>query len=48
MNSEDRPGIYTVAGGFHLVLTPYEEIQRTAHTLYSDLRVDRGATSTLE
>ena len=37
------PRIYTVAGGFHLVLTPREEIQRTADALYSDLKVERVA-----
>jgi 7,8-dihydropterin-6-yl-methyl-4-(beta-D-ribofuranosyl)aminobenzene 5'-phosphate synthase len=35
--------IYTVAGGFHLVLTPHEEIQRTADTLHSALKVERVA-----
>ena len=37
------PRIYTVAGGFHLVLMPREEIQRTADALYSDLNVERVA-----
>jgi 7,8-dihydropterin-6-yl-methyl-4-(beta-D-ribofuranosyl)aminobenzene 5'-phosphate synthase len=37
------PRIYAVAGGFHLVLTPREEIQRTADALYSDLKVERVA-----
>jgi len=37
------PRIYAVAGGFHLVLTPHEEIQRTADTLHSALKVERVA-----
>jgi 7,8-dihydropterin-6-yl-methyl-4-(beta-D-ribofuranosyl)aminobenzene 5'-phosphate synthase len=37
------PRIYMVAGGFHLVLTPREEIERTADALYSNLKVERVA-----
>jgi 7,8-dihydropterin-6-yl-methyl-4-(beta-D-ribofuranosyl)aminobenzene 5'-phosphate synthase len=37
------PRIYTVTGGFHLVLTPQEEVQRTADVLYNVLKVDRVA-----
>jgi len=35
--------IYTVTGGFHLVLAPQEEVQRTADVLYNVLKVDRVA-----
>ena len=37
------PRIYTVAGGFHLVLTPREEVWRTAEVLFDDLKVERVA-----
>jgi len=35
--------IYTVAGGFHLVLAPQEEVQRVASVLHDSLRVERVA-----
>lgn len=37
------PRIYTVAGGFHLVLAPQEEVRRTAEVLFNDLEVERVA-----
>lgn len=37
------PRIYTVTGGFHLVLTPQEEVQRTADVLYNALKIERVA-----
>jgi 7,8-dihydropterin-6-yl-methyl-4-(beta-D-ribofuranosyl)aminobenzene 5'-phosphate synthase len=37
------PKIYTVTGGFHLVLTPNEEIQRVAGILHDTLKVERVA-----
>jgi 7,8-dihydropterin-6-yl-methyl-4-(beta-D-ribofuranosyl)aminobenzene 5'-phosphate synthase len=37
------PQLYTVTGGFHLVLTPQEEVQRTANTLHDVLKVERVA-----
>ena len=37
------PRIYTVAGGFHLVLTSQNEVQRTANALYDALKVERVA-----
>jgi 7,8-dihydropterin-6-yl-methyl-4-(beta-D-ribofuranosyl)aminobenzene 5'-phosphate synthase len=37
------PRIYTVAGGFHLVLTPQEEVRRTADVLFNELTVERVA-----
>jgi len=37
------PRIYTVAGGFHLVLAPQDEIRRTAEVLFNDLEVERVA-----
>jgi len=37
--------IYTVTGGFHLVLTAEEEVQRVARTLHDSLRVERVAPS---
>jgi 7,8-dihydropterin-6-yl-methyl-4-(beta-D-ribofuranosyl)aminobenzene 5'-phosphate synthase len=37
------PKIYTVMGGFHLVLTPREEIQRVAGILHDTLNVERVA-----
>jgi 7,8-dihydropterin-6-yl-methyl-4-(beta-D-ribofuranosyl)aminobenzene 5'-phosphate synthase len=37
------PKIYTVTGGFHLVLTPHEEIQRVAGILRDTLKVERVA-----
>lgn len=37
------PRIYTVAGGFHLVLTAQQEVRRTADVLFDDLKVERVA-----
>lgn len=37
------PRLYTVIGGFHLVLTPQEEVQRTADVLYNALKIERVA-----
>lgn len=37
------PQLYTVTGGFHLVLAPREEVQRTADALYNTLKVARVA-----
>lgn len=37
------PKIYTVTGGFHLVLAPQEEIQRVAGILHDTLKVERVA-----
>lgn len=37
------PHLYTVMGGFHLVLTPEAEVRRVALVLHDDLRVDRVA-----
>lgn len=37
------PKIYTVTGGFHLVLTPNEEIRRVAAVLHDTLKVERVA-----
>ena len=37
------PRIYTVTGGFHLVLTPQDEVQRTADVLFNALKVERVA-----
>jgi 7,8-dihydropterin-6-yl-methyl-4-(beta-D-ribofuranosyl)aminobenzene 5'-phosphate synthase len=37
------PRIYTVAGGFHLVLAPQDEVRRTAEVLFNDLEVERVA-----
>jgi 7,8-dihydropterin-6-yl-methyl-4-(beta-D-ribofuranosyl)aminobenzene 5'-phosphate synthase len=37
------PRIYTVAGGFHFVLTPQDEVQRTADVLYNVLKIERVA-----
>ena len=37
------PKIYTVTGGFHLVLTPREEIQRVAGIFHDTLKVERVA-----
>jgi 7,8-dihydropterin-6-yl-methyl-4-(beta-D-ribofuranosyl)aminobenzene 5'-phosphate synthase len=35
------PRLYTVTGGFHLVLTPQEEVQRVANVLHDQLKVER-------
>ena len=35
--------LYTVTGGFHLVLTPQEEIQRVATVLHDTLKIERVA-----
>jgi 7,8-dihydropterin-6-yl-methyl-4-(beta-D-ribofuranosyl)aminobenzene 5'-phosphate synthase len=37
------PDLYTVTGGFHLVLTPREEVERVADLLRDGLRVERVA-----
>jgi 7,8-dihydropterin-6-yl-methyl-4-(beta-D-ribofuranosyl)aminobenzene 5'-phosphate synthase len=37
------PKIYTVTGGFHLVLTPTPEIQRVAASLHDTFKVERVA-----
>lgn len=37
------PKLYTVTGGFHLVLTPRAEVQRVAALLHDTLRVERVA-----
>ena len=37
------PRVFIVTGGFHLVLTPQEEVQRTADVLYNTLKVERVA-----
>jgi 7,8-dihydropterin-6-yl-methyl-4-(beta-D-ribofuranosyl)aminobenzene 5'-phosphate synthase len=39
------PRLYTVTGGFHLVLTPREEVERVARILHDDLKVERVAPS---
>jgi 7,8-dihydropterin-6-yl-methyl-4-(beta-D-ribofuranosyl)aminobenzene 5'-phosphate synthase len=35
--------LYTVTGGFHLVLTPREEVQRVASVLHDALKIERVA-----
>lgn len=35
------PRLYTVTGGFHLVMTPQEEVQRVANVLHDQLKVER-------
>jgi 7,8-dihydropterin-6-yl-methyl-4-(beta-D-ribofuranosyl)aminobenzene 5'-phosphate synthase len=37
------PQIYTVTGGFHLVLTPQDQVQRTLDALHDTLKVERVA-----
>ena len=37
------PQLYTVAGGFHLVLTPQDQVQRTADMLHDTLKIERVA-----
>lgn len=37
------PQLYMVTGGFHLVMAPHEEVQRTADTLIDTLKVQRVA-----
>jgi len=37
------PHIYTVTGGFHLVLAPQEDVNRTADVLFKTLTVERVA-----
>ena len=37
------PQLYTVTGGFHLVVTPVQEVQRVATTLYGRLKIKRVA-----
>lgn len=38
-----EPRLYTVTGGFHLVLTPQEQVQRTADALHDTLKIERVA-----
>lgn len=38
-----EPQLYIVTGGFHLVLTPQEQVQRTADVLHDVLKVERVA-----
>jgi 7,8-dihydropterin-6-yl-methyl-4-(beta-D-ribofuranosyl)aminobenzene 5'-phosphate synthase len=35
--------LYTVTGGFHLVLTPQDQVQRTVDALHDTLKVERVA-----
>src|SRR5262249_20661167 len=37
------PHLYTVTGGFHLVVTPREEIERVASVLHDTLKIERVA-----
>ena len=37
------PRIYTVTGGFHLVMTPPDEIKRVTNILYDMLKIKRVA-----
>lgn len=37
------PRLYIVAGGFHLVLTPVDQVQRTADILHDTLKIERVA-----
>jgi len=37
------PKLYTVTGGFHLVMAPEEEVRRVAGVLHDDLKVERVA-----
>ena len=37
------PKLYTVTGAFHLVVTPAQEVQRVAATLYDKLKIKRVA-----
>src|SRR5262245_438095 len=37
------PQLYTVTGGFHLVVTPAQEVQQVASTLYDKLKIKRVA-----
>ena len=38
-----EPRLYTVTGGFHLVMTPESEVERVARVLRDDLKVERVA-----
>ena len=38
-----HPKLYTVTGGFHLVMTPEDEVRRVASVLRDDLKVERVA-----
>ena len=38
-----HPRLYTVTGGFHLVVTPRAEVERTASALHDSLKVQRVA-----
>jgi 7,8-dihydropterin-6-yl-methyl-4-(beta-D-ribofuranosyl)aminobenzene 5'-phosphate synthase len=35
--------LYTVTGGFHLVMTPKEEVERVAGVLHDDMKLERVA-----
>jgi 7,8-dihydropterin-6-yl-methyl-4-(beta-D-ribofuranosyl)aminobenzene 5'-phosphate synthase len=35
--------LYTVTGGFHLVLAPQDEVQRVANILFDTLKIERVA-----
>jgi 7,8-dihydropterin-6-yl-methyl-4-(beta-D-ribofuranosyl)aminobenzene 5'-phosphate synthase len=37
------PKLYTVTGGFHLVMTPEEEVRRVAGVLHDELKLERVA-----
>jgi len=39
------PQLYTVTGGFHLVVTPAQEVQQVAVTLHDKLKIKRVAPS---
>ena len=41
--AEINPQLYTVVGGFHLVLTPQDQVQRTADVLHDTLKIERVA-----
>jgi 7,8-dihydropterin-6-yl-methyl-4-(beta-D-ribofuranosyl)aminobenzene 5'-phosphate synthase len=38
-----EPRLYTVTGGFHLVMTPEEEVRRVADVLHDELELERVA-----
>ena len=41
--AEIDPELYTVSGGFHLVMTPKQEVEQVAATLYDKLKIKRVA-----